>query len=253
MHDFRAMSKYFGRKAAEYDEKRASKQSTQRDQVTVEDYLAKIPPGGSVLDIPAGTGRFIEFCIGRGLVYTGVDISQDMLELARTKIPTGVTSVNLRVADARALPFENDAFDYAIVIKFIKWLPTLEILIDVLREIGRVTRTEALVQISVSQTSCLPLATRAGELVRKVPLVGAAFAGRANGAAVPTGGSRAYSEQELADAIFAAGLHIRRIMPERPLKNRQRPQKHRTVRNFYLLSKDLVASTSALQCDPTFD
>jgi ubiquinone/menaquinone biosynthesis C-methylase UbiE len=245
MHDFPAMKKYLGHKAARYDQKRTWKTATQRDQVTVESYLAKIPPGDSVLDIPAGTGRFIEFCIGQGLVYTGVDISQDMLEVARTKIPADVTNADLQVADARALPFGDDAFDYAIVVKFIKWLPTLEIVIDVLREIGRVTRKEAFVQITVLHKSRPPLAARAAKLLSRLPMVGAAFAGRANDSDARAGGSRAYSEQELADAFSAAGLHIRSIVCDRPSKKRSGSKKRPTVRNFYVLSKGLSPQTSA--------
>ena len=134
MRDFRAMNKYRGDVAARYDDKRAEKDVTWRDQAIVENYLSKIAPGSPVLDIPAGTGRFIQFCLNRGLRYTGVDISADMLEVARTKVPAGA-NVELTVADARALPFEDDAFDYAIIIKFIKWLPTVETLTEVLREI----------------------------------------------------------------------------------------------------------------------
>ncbi len=92
-----------------------------------------------------------------------------MLEVARTKIPAGVTTAHLKVADARALPFGDDAFDYAIVVKFIKWLPTLEILIDVLREIGRVTRKEMFVQIKVGPKLRLPLATRFARLLSRIP------------------------------------------------------------------------------------
>jgi len=242
MHDFPAMKKYLGHKAVRYDQKRTSKTATQRDQVTVESYLAKIAPGDSVLDLPAGTGRFIEFCIGQGLVYTGVDISQDMLEVARTKIPAGVTNADLQVADARALPFEDDSFDYAIVVKFIKWLPTLDIVIDVLREIGRVTRKEAFVQITVSQDTRPSLASRAAKLLSRLPLVGAAFADRANGADARTGGSRAYSEQELADAFSAAGLHIRSIVSDRPSKKKSVTKNRPSVRNFYVLSKAPVVT-----------
>lgn len=103
MRDFRATKKYRGDVAASYDERRAVKDVTRRDQAIVENYLSKIAPGSSVLDIPAGTGRFIQFCVNRGLRYTGVDISADMLDVARTKVPAGATNVELRVADARAL------------------------------------------------------------------------------------------------------------------------------------------------------
>jgi ubiquinone/menaquinone biosynthesis C-methylase UbiE len=229
MADFPVMTKYLGQRAARYDETRAHKATTQRDQVTVENYLAKIAPGDSVLDIPAGTGRFIEFCVGHGLVYTGVDISQDMLEVARTKIPSGVTNIDLRVADARALPFANDAFDYAIVVKFIKWLPTLEVLIDVLREIGRVTRKEIFVQIRVLRTSPTPLATRFARLLRKL------LGGSTGPDNSHTVGTRAFSEQELANAVSVAGLYIRSIVSDRRLKKRKSKKTRQT--NFYVLSK----------------
>jgi ubiquinone/menaquinone biosynthesis C-methylase UbiE len=238
MDDFPVMTKYLGQRAERYDATRARQSATQRDQVTVENYLAKIAPGDSVLDIPAGTGRFIEFCVGHGLVYTGVDISQDMLEVARTKIPSGVTNIDLRVADARALPFSNDAFDYAIVVKFIKWLPTLEVLIDVLREIGRVTRKEMFVQITVSRPT---LAARAARLFSRLPVIGTARADRLD----KDGRSRAYSEQELVDALSAAGLHIRLIVPDRPVKKQSSRSARPTVRYFYVLSKDPVAGTSS--------
>jgi len=235
MADFPAMKKYLGPRAARYDEIRAPKATTQRDQVTVENYLAKIAPGGSVLDIPAGTGRFIRFCINHGLIYTGVDISQDMLEVAKTKIPAGA-KVDLRVADVRALPFANDTFDYAIVVKFIKWLPTLDLLIDVLREIGRVTRREMFVQIKVVQKSRPPLPSRLVRLLSRLPFA-SAFAGRFNESNAGAG-TRGYSEQELAYAISAAGLYIRSIVPDnRPAKNEASSNTSRNGRSFYVLSK----------------
>ena len=227
MHDFPAMKKYVGRKALRYDQRRTPKTATQRDQATVESYLAKIPLDSSLLDLPVGTGRFISFCAGKGFNYTGVDISPDMLRVARTKVPSGAAKVRLQVADARALPFLNDAFDYTIVIKFIKWLPNSQILTEVLREIGRVTRKEAFVQITVSRDS-QSLRRRATKLLKALPLIGKVFPPKHSDAG--KGGSTAYSEQELAVAFSAAGLKVDSIMhgcgPKRS-----------TSRAFYVLSK----------------
>lgn len=197
--EFPAMRKYFGRVAASYDETRSYKVTNEQDQLTVESYLAKLPAGSSVLDVPAGTGRYICSCLQSGLAYTGVDVSPDMIAIARAKIPAGFSNVELKVADARALPFEDDAFDYAIVIKFVKWLPTVDILIEVLREIGRVTREEALVQFKVGE---------------KPPF---------------SHSTRGYSEQTISDAVAAAGLHICSILPS-PIRAKTRPVK------FYRLS-----------------
>lgn len=233
MNEFPAMKKYFGETAAIYDATRMRKATTQKDQATVENYLAKVPPGSSVLDIPAGTGRFIRFCLSRGLLYTGVDISPDMLEVARSKIPAVPTNVDLRVADARALPFANDSFDYAIVVKFIKWLPGVDDLTFVLREIGRVTRKEMFVQIRTVQSSRPSRATRVARLLGHLPFMGA-IARRL--AADARGGN--YSEQELSYAISTSGLRIRSVVPaQRPSKKKPTSDTRPRTR-FYVLCKD---------------
>jgi ubiquinone/menaquinone biosynthesis C-methylase UbiE len=235
MKDFPATDKYRDQVADGYDEARNQKSTTHKDQAAVENYLGKLSHGDSVLDVPAGTGRFIQFCISCGLIYTGVDLSHDMLEVARTKIPAGgVTNIELRVADARALPFENDAFDYAICIKFIKWLPNMKLLIEVLREIARVTRKEMFVQIKVVKKSPHSLATRVGRLVGRLPAIGAALATRSKKS--KGGSARGFSEQELAVAFSAAGLHIRSVVPNRVKKRSSRNT--RPVTNFYVLSKE---------------
>lgn len=96
MSKFPAMNKYFGETAATYDATRTPKATTQKDQARVENYLASLPTGSSVIDIPAGTGRFIQFCVNHRLNYTGVDISPDMLKMAEAKIPAGLTPVICR-------------------------------------------------------------------------------------------------------------------------------------------------------------
>ena len=111
----------------------------------------------------------------------------------------------------------------------------MDILIEVLREIGRVTRKEMLVQINVMQNSRPSLATRVSRLLGQRPIAGALRLDDSNAKA----GTRSYSEQELADAVSAAGLHIRSIVPpHRPLKKKPGSNTHRLGLNFYVLSKD---------------
>jgi len=137
------------------------------------------------------------------------------------------------VADARALPFGDDAFDYAIIIKFIKWLPNLELLIDVLREIKRVTRKEAFVQIKVTRR--LSLRRRVANLLGRLPIARHVFGTLADkdsssAAKTPVRPFRSFSQQELAEAFAAAGLHVRAIVPDGDL---------RRGRNFYILAKQV--------------
>lgn len=67
--------------------------------------------GSAVLDVATGTGLVLramaERFPDRGLTMSGADISPGMLAVARCHLP----GVELRVADAAALPFETDGFD----------------------------------------------------------------------------------------------------------------------------------------------
>ena len=70
--------------------------------------------GDMVLDVAAGTGEpglAIAAMIGNGTVVI-TDLSDGMLETAKEKVAaTGIANVQLRSADATALPFEDNTFD----------------------------------------------------------------------------------------------------------------------------------------------
>ena len=62
---------------------------------------------GKVLDVACGTGDMMVSLIEQGCTVTGVDISEEMLDIARFK----VQGSRLMVADAEHLPFEDNTFD----------------------------------------------------------------------------------------------------------------------------------------------
>lgn len=62
---------------------------------------------GNVLDVACGTGDMAVSLVERGCTVTGVDISEEMLAIARQKAPM-VTSM---IADAEHLPFPDASFD----------------------------------------------------------------------------------------------------------------------------------------------
>lgn len=62
---------------------------------------------GNVLDVACGTGDMALLLAERGATVTGVDISEEMLDIARFK----VQGSRLMVADAEHLPFEDNSFD----------------------------------------------------------------------------------------------------------------------------------------------
>ena len=79
--------------------------------------LKKSNPG-TILDIATGTGDFAVAATKSGDVrVTGIDISEGMLQVGRKKIQRKNLQEKIEFikADSENLPFENDAFDAAIV------------------------------------------------------------------------------------------------------------------------------------------
>ena len=89
---------------------------------------------GSLLDVGCGTGSYTAALAERGWDVTGIDISEDMLRLARER---GVRTVR---ADAAALPFEDASFDAAVSVLT---NTDLDDLAAVVREIVRVLQPGA--------------------------------------------------------------------------------------------------------------
>ena len=67
---------------------------------------------GKALEIGCGTGHWTEFFYDLGFKITGIDIAEKMLDIAREKLP----NVDCMIADATALPFDNETFDYVFTI-----------------------------------------------------------------------------------------------------------------------------------------
>ena len=84
---------------------------------------------GHVLDVACGTGDLSLELLRRGCTVTGVDLSEEMLKIARTKIDKAIapsassgaisassgaavrSRTNFQTADAEALPFPDATFD----------------------------------------------------------------------------------------------------------------------------------------------
>ena len=124
---------YTGRKARDYEAKRAS---TNKWQLENEAVAALLPSHAcTVLDVPVGTGRFAPLYRYRRMTIVGVDVSLDMLDEARAK---GLE--DLRWGDIRDLKFDNDTFDFAVCIRLANWL-TPEDLSRALAEMARVAHS----------------------------------------------------------------------------------------------------------------
>jgi SAM-dependent methyltransferase len=98
--------------------------------------------GQLVLDIGCGAGAFLRLVAGRGARPFGLDASEALVELARTRVP----DADLRVGDMQALPYDDDTFD--LVTGFTSFFFANDI-VAALREARRVAKPGAAVVIQV--------------------------------------------------------------------------------------------------------
>lgn len=97
------------------------------------------PLAGQVLDIGCGTGEIIARLAGRyhGAAFTGVDLEEAHLRRAAARCEPFGARVRFEIADALALPFDDESFDYVICRHVIQAVSDAR---RVLSEIRRVLR-----------------------------------------------------------------------------------------------------------------
>ena len=88
--------------------------------------------GLKVLDVGCGTGRYLQL-FNPGNELNGLDISDQMLSVARQKLP----NAKFHIGSADSLPFPDDAFDLVISVRVIQHLSDQE---KMVREMVRVCR-----------------------------------------------------------------------------------------------------------------
>ncbi|VVB59133.1 Ubiquinone/menaquinone biosynthesis C-methyltransferase UbiE [uncultured archaeon] len=77
----------------------------------VSDFLETLPKNSQILDIGCGNGRHLIEAKKRGLNAVGLDISKNLLKIAKKK-----TGAHLVLGNALALPFRDRTFDNSICI-----------------------------------------------------------------------------------------------------------------------------------------
>lgn len=93
--------------------------------------------GGPVLDVGCGTGGNTLLLAKRGLDVTGIDISEEMLRVARAKTVREGLKVNFLQTDASSLPFPDKSFGTVTCLLALEFTGRPE---KVIREIYRVLR-----------------------------------------------------------------------------------------------------------------
>lgn len=141
---YHARSAYQGKTAAQYDRKRSKRKKWKREISAIRTLAARFEPGTSILDIPVGTGRFLEFYNGGTHTVYGIDVSRDMLHQARAKALALCENNNrdhvyLVMGEAEHIPMRDKSIDYVVCIRMLNWV-SKPIFKDIIREFRRVAR-----------------------------------------------------------------------------------------------------------------
>jgi SAM-dependent methyltransferase len=101
--------------------------------------VAKVRPGERVLDLATGTGITAIAARERGATVTGVDLTPELLQVARSKARgEGFDDIDFREGDAEALPFADASFDVVLSTCGHMFAPDQA---SVAAELARVTRS----------------------------------------------------------------------------------------------------------------
>lgn len=111
-----------------------------------ETFYSLVPRGGAVLEIGCGPGRDAEILKNKGFSYTGLDASEGMLTLARSRVPDG----NFVLGDFYALPFPDAHFDAVWAAATFLHVPKEDIAM-VLGEARRVLKPEGSMFLSLKE------------------------------------------------------------------------------------------------------
>lgn len=143
--------------ASTYEEDRRSERIWHVEQAYMEKVVRLLPDGSSILDVPVGTGRFLDLYQEHGSQVVGVDISESMLDEARNKIYSPLIRVEL--GDVENLSYPDNSFDYVICWRLLH-LVSNDSLRKVVSELTRVSSHKLYIQAYVKDGWFLPLTIR---------------------------------------------------------------------------------------------
>jgi len=126
-----------------YDAWSRSSQGRAIDRSIEQLILSLLDPGlgERVLDIGCGSGNHLLILNKMGLDVSGVDASPEMIELAKERLGHRCT---LKTGVAEDLPFEDNEFDFAVLINTVEFLDNP---VEALREAGRVANKKVFVGV----------------------------------------------------------------------------------------------------------
>lgn len=110
---------YRGKMASGYDAKRLKQKRWHEENRIVEEMLRSTKLPGGLIDCPVGTGRFLPLYDKMKITGVGIDSSEEMLSVARTKLSRKQkTSFTIDQGSADKLRFLDREFRTCVAVRF---------------------------------------------------------------------------------------------------------------------------------------
>lgn len=199
----KAHGAYTSSEAATYDADRAIEPLWHIENGFVGTLVSTMSDAHSVLDVPVGTGRFLD--LYQGKTITGIDLSAAMLEEAgRRTEKLGLPQVNLQQGSITALPFADNQFDLVVSWRMFHLLPP-NALAPALSELSRVCCGTLCIQTYERASLPARLLAKARRWQRRTLLI---FRGKQQ--LTPWSHIKAYahSREAIEQAAFEAGITV---------------------------------------------
>ena len=105
------------------------------DTPWIDKFLAYLPDKAKILDVGCGPGEFAKYLLGKSDDVIGVDLSEEMIKIAKER----VDGEHFSVMDMRHLAFDKETFDGVLVAYSLIHIPTNEVT-STLQEFHRVLK-----------------------------------------------------------------------------------------------------------------
>ena len=143
---------YHGEKALIYDNHRENDLYWKAEDNCVKEYISQFSSEiKSVLDAPYGTGRFAPIYHKYDLKVVGIDISEEMLAVAKTKHKKYLDKTEFLIQDMTNIRLADSSIDLVICFRFIPWIISFNEAKIALSELSRICNKYAIIELCVGK------------------------------------------------------------------------------------------------------
>ena len=116
------------------------------DKKFIDEFLSLLPENTKILDIGCGSGQFTKYFSEKGFTTIGIDVSEEMLKIARKK----VLNCEFKFMDMRELEFNNEEFDGLFVFYSLYHLSKKDVPLA-LKEFNRVLKPNGIIMLALQE------------------------------------------------------------------------------------------------------